>query len=119
MQPERIPEEDTEIIPANAETIPVGQCMDNAPQYVREVEGNIQENTGAAGVEETATASEVPKAAGAEETDTELTAGQREVLDWLDLIRRKVVPEDGSRPDWVSIRDELKTMERYVAQFTI
>lgn len=112
VQPERIPEEDTEIIPA-------GQCMDNAPQNVREVEGNIQENTGAAGVEETATVSEVPKAAGAEEIDTELTTGQKEVLDWLDLIRRKVVPEDGSRPDWVSVRDELKTMERYVSQFTI
>ena len=119
VQPERIPEEDTEIIPANAETIPAGQCMDNIPQNVQEVEGNIQENTGAAGVEETATVSEVPKAAGAEEIGTELTTGQREVLDWLDLIRRKVVPEDGSRPDWVSVRDELKTMERYVSQFTI
>lgn len=124
VQPERIPEEDTEIIPANAETIPAGQCMDNAPQNVREVEENIQEtkaeeSTGAAGVEETATVSEVPKAAGTEETGTELTTGQREVLDWLDLIRRKVAPEDGSRPDWVSIRDELKTMERYVSQFTI
>lgn len=103
--PERIPEEDTEIIPAKTEIIPAGQCMDNVPQEdIREVEENIQENTGAA---------------GAEETGTELTTGQREVLDWLDLIRRKVVPEDSSRPDWVSIRDELKTMERYVSQFTI
>lgn len=47
-----------------------------------------------------------------------LTSSQTEMLEWLDLIRRKVVPEDGSRPDWVSILDEIKTMERFVKQFT-
>lgn len=140
VQPERIPEEETEIIPAKTETIPAGQCMDNVPQEdVREVEENIQESTGAAG----GTVEEPKGAAGVVEADTaagvsekeqlyaeldqkygakkedDITSGQREVLDWLDLIRRKVLPEDGSRPDWVSIRDELKTMERYVSQFTI
>jgi len=139
VQPERIPEEDTEIIPAKAEIIPTGQCMDNAPQDIREVEENIQENTGAAGgtIEEPKGAAgvvEADTAAGVSEKeqlyaelnqnrgakkDDDITSGQREVLDWLDLIRRKVLPEDGSRPDWVSIRDELKTMERYVSQFTI
>lgn len=139
VQPERIPEEDTEIIPAKTEIIPAGQCMDNAPQNVREVEENIQENTGAAGgtIEEPKGAAgvvEADTAAGVSEKeqlyaelnqnrgakkDDDITSGQREVLDWLDLIRRKVLPEDGSRPDWVSIRDELKTMERYVSQFTI
>ena len=131
VQPERIPEEETEIIPAKTETIPAGQCMDNVPQEdVREVEENIQENTGAAGgtIEEPKGAAgvsekeqlyaELDQKCGAKKDD-DITSGQREVLDWLDLIRRKVVPEDGSRPDWVSIRDELKTMERYVSQFTI
>ena len=47
-----------------------------------------------------------------------LTSSQTEMLEWLDLIRRKVVPEDGSRPDWASILDEIKTMERFVKQFT-
>lgn len=138
--PERIPEEDTEIIPAKTEIIPAGQSTDNVPQEdIREVEENIQESTGAAG----GTVEEPKGAAGVVEADTaagvsekeqlyaeldqkygakkedDITSGQREVLDWLDLIRRKVLPEDGSRPDWVSIRDELKTMERYVSQFTI
>lgn len=140
VQPERIPEEDTEIIPAKTEIIPAGHSTDNVPQEdIREVEENIQESTGAAG----GTVEEPTGAAGVVEADTaagvsekeqlyaeldqkygakkedDITSGQREVLDWLDLIRRKVVPEDGSRPDWVSIRDELKTMERYVSQFTI
>ncbi len=47
-----------------------------------------------------------------------LISSQTEMLEWLDLIRRKVVPEDGSRPDWASILDEIKTMERFVKQFT-
>lgn len=47
-----------------------------------------------------------------------LTSSQRDMLNWLDLIRRKVVPEDGSRPDWRGIHDEVKAMERYVKQFT-
>lgn len=47
-----------------------------------------------------------------------LTSAQRDMLEWLDLIRRKVVPEDGSRPDWQGILDEVKTIERYVKQFT-
>lgn len=140
VQPERILEEDTEIIPAKTEIIPAGQSTDNVPQEdIREVEENIQESTGAAG----GTVEEPKGAAGVVEADTaagvsekeqlyaeldqkygakkedDITSGQREVLDWLDLIRRKVLPEDGSRPDWVSIRDELKTMERYVSQFTI
>ena len=131
--PERIPEEDPKIIPA-------GHSTDNVPQEdIREVEEIIQESTGAAG----GTVEEPKGAAGVVEADTaagvsekeqlyaeldqkygakkedDITSGQREVLDWLDLIRRKVLPEDGSRPDWVSIRDELKTMERYVSQFTI
>lgn len=67
-------------------------------------------------------AEEAQAAAGVEKVtpDTEdvLTSSQRDMLDWLDLIRRKVVPEDGSRPDWRGIHDEVKTMERYVKQFT-
>ena len=47
-----------------------------------------------------------------------LTSSQTEMLEWLNLIRRKVVPEDGSRPDWASILEEIKTMERFVKQFT-
>lgn len=122
--PERIPEEDPKIIPA-------GHSTDNVPQEdIREVEENIQESTGAAGgtIEEPKGAAgvsekeqlyaELDQKRGAKKDD-DITSGQREVLDWLDLIRRKVLPEDGSRPDWVSIRDELKTMERYVSQFTI
>lgn len=153
--PERIPEEETEIIPAKTEIIPAGQCMDNVPQEdIREVEENIQESTGAAGVveadtaagdaieepmpeevklaDETRMADEGPnteKATMADEVPSEeeakmaaggskLTSAQSDMLEWLDLIRRKVVPEDGSRPDWISILDELKTMERYVKQFT-
>lgn len=152
---ERIPEEDTEIIPAKTEIIPAGQCMDNAPQNVREVEENIQENTVAAGAVEADTAAgdaieepmpeEVPNTEKATMTDevpseekakmvdegpseeeatmaaggSKLTSAQSDMIEWLDLIRRKVVPEDGSRPDWRGILDELKTMERYVKQFTI
>lgn len=67
-------------------------------------------------------AEEAQAAAGVEKVtpDTEdvLTSSQRDMLDWLDLIRRKVVPEDGSRPDWQEILDEVKTIERYVKQFT-
>lgn len=67
-------------------------------------------------------AEEAQAAAGVEKVtpDTEdvLTSSQRDMLDWLDLIRRKVVPEDGSRPDWQGILDEVKTIERYVKQFT-
>ncbi|MBR6987525.1 MAG: hypothetical protein IKH82_05595 [Clostridiales bacterium] len=67
-------------------------------------------------------ADEAQAAAGVEKVtpDTEdvLTSSQRDMLDWLDLIRRKVVPEDGSRPDWRGIHNEVKTMERYVKQFT-
>lgn len=67
-------------------------------------------------------AEEAQAAAGVEKVtpDTEdvLTSSQRDMLDWLDLIRRKVVPEDGSRPDWQGILDEVKTLERYVKQFT-
>lgn len=68
------------------------------------------------------TAEEAQAAAGVEKVtlDAEdvLTSSQRDMLDWLDLIRRKVVPEDGSRPDWQGILDEIKTIERYVKQFT-
>ena len=68
------------------------------------------------------TAEEAQAAAGVEKVtpDAEdvLTSSQRDMLDWLDLIRRKVAPEDGSRPDWRGIHDEIKTMERYVKQFT-
>lgn len=68
------------------------------------------------------TAEEAQAAAGVEKVtpDAEdvLTSSQRDMLDWLDLIRRKVVPEDGSRPDWRGILDEVKTLERYVKQFT-
>lgn len=67
-------------------------------------------------------AEEAQTAAGVEKVtlDAEdvLTSSQRDMLDWLDLIRRKVVPEDGSRPDWQGILDEIKTIERYVKQFT-
>lgn len=123
--PERIPEEDMEIIPAKTEIIPAGQCMDNAPR---------EENKAAAGdaieepmpkevkladearmAEEGPSAEEATMAAGG----SKLTSAQSDMIEWLDLIRRKVVPEDGSRPDWISILDELKTMERYVKQFTI
>ena len=67
-------------------------------------------------------AEEAQAAAGVEKVtpDAEdvLTSAQRDMLEWLDLIRRKVVPEDGSRPDWQGILDEVKTIERYVKQFT-
>lgn len=67
-------------------------------------------------------AEEAQAAAGVEKVtpDAEdvLTSSQRDMLNWLDLIRRKVVPEDGSRPDWRGILDEVKTLERYVKQFT-
>lgn len=56
--------------------------------------------------------------AAQEDTAAGLTSSQTDMLEWLDLIRRKVIPEDGSRPDWVSILDEIRTLERYVKQFT-
>lgn len=90
--PERLSEDDVEI---------VGQSTDNVAQ-------EDKEDNPAAGMEEEATT-----AAG-----EGLTSSQTDMLEWLDLIRRKVVPEDGSRPDWVSILDEIKTMERFVKQFT-
>ena len=132
--PERIPEEDTEVIPAKTEIIPAGQCMENVPQEdIREVEENIQESTGAAGdaieepmpeevklADEAKMADEVPSEEEAKMAagGSKLTSAQSDMIEWLDLIRRKVVPEDGSHPDWISILDELKTMERYVKQFT-
>ncbi len=90
--PERLSEDDAEI---------VGQSTDNVAQ-------EDKEDNPAAGTEKEATT-----AAG-----ENLTSSQTDMLEWLDLIRRKVVPEDGSRPDWVSILDEIKTMERFVKQFT-
>jgi len=123
--PERIPEENPKIIPA-------GHSTDNVPQNVREVEDKVQEDVPAAGNEEPEekpqsqdegdTVEEAQAAAGVEKVtpDAEdvLTPAQRDMLEWLDLIRRKVVPEDGSRPDWQGILDEVKTIERYVKQFT-
>ena len=139
--PERIPEEDTEIIPA-------GHCIDNAPREESKAAAGdvIEKDTMAAGdaieepmpeevklADEARMAEEGPnteKAKMADEGPSEeeatmaaggskLTSAQSDMVEWLDLIRRKVVPEDGSRPDWISILDELKTMERYVKQFTI
>ena len=139
--PERILEEDTEIIPA-------GHCIDNAPREESKAAAGdvIEKDTMAAGdaieepmpeevklADEARMAEEGPnteKAKMADEGPSEeeatmaaggskLTSAQSDMVEWLDLIRRKVVPEDGSRPDWISILDELKTMERYVKQFTI
>lgn len=123
--PERIPEEDTEIIPA-------GQGMDNVPQNVREVEDKVQEDVPTTGNESVeATKAEKSKAAAGDtvgETDTTsetytaaggvLTSAQKDMLEWLDLLKRKTLPEDGSRPDWQSIYDEVRTMEKFVKQFT-
>ena len=169
--PERIPEEDTGIIPAKTEIIPAGQCMDNDPQEESKAAAGdvIEKDTMAAGdaieepmpeevkladearmaeegpntekatmtdevpsEEEATMTDEVPSEEEATMTDevpseekatmaaggSKLTSAQSDMIEWLDLIRRKVVPEDGSRPDWISILDELKTMERYVKQFT-
>ena len=112
--PERIPEEDTEIIPAEHST-------DNVPpEDIQEVEEDIQEDEDiepAAGEETKAAASEETKAAAGEKEDY-LTSAQKDMLEWLELLKRKTVPKDGSRPDWVGILNEVKTMERFVKQFT-
>lgn len=113
----------------------VEQCEDNAAHDKTDEEKDTTpkeavedpEDTAAAGdtVEELTAgeeAEEAQTAAGVEKVtpaaEDVLTSSQKDMLEWLDLIRRKVVPEDGSRPDWVSILDELKTMERYVKQLT-
>lgn len=76
----------------------------------------VEEPAAGEETEEAQTAAGVEKVTPAAEDI--LTSSQRDMLEWLDLIRRKVVPEDGSRPDWQGILDEVKTMERYVKQFT-
>lgn len=102
--PERIPEEDTEIIPAEHST-------DNVPpEDIQKVEEDIQEDEDT----EPAAGEETKAAAGEKEDD--LTSAQKDMLEWLELLKRKTVPEDGSRPDWAGILDEVKTMERFVKQ---
>lgn len=104
--PERIPEEDTEIIPAEHST-------DNVPpEDIQEVEEDIQED------EDTEPAAGEESKAAAGEKEDDLTSAQKDMLEWLELLKRKTVPEDGSRPDWAGILDEVKTMERFVKQFT-
>jgi len=76
----------------------------------------IEEPAASEEAEEAQTAVGVEKVTPAAEDV--LTSSQRDMLEWLDLIRRKVVPEDGSRPDWQGILDEVRAMERYVKQFT-
>ena len=111
------------------------QCEDNAAHDKTDEEEDTTpeeavedpEDTAAAGdtVEELTAgeeAEEAQTAAGVEKVtpaaEDVLTSSQRDMLEWLDLIRRKVVPEDGSRPDWKGILDEVRAMERYVKQFT-
>lgn len=113
----------------------VEQCEDNAAHDKTDEEEDTTpeeavkdpEDTAAAGdtVEELTAgeeAEEAQTAAGVEKVtpaaEDVLTSSQRDMLEWLDLIRRKVVPEDGSRPDWWGILDEVRAMERYVKQFT-
>lgn len=122
----------------------VEECADNVPQddtpkeVVEDPEDKAaagEEDTGAAGETDEASgaagediagaageADEAPGAAGVEKVtpDAEdvLTSSQRDMLDWLDMIRRKVVPEDGSRPDWLDIYGEIKSMGMYLKQFT-